>query len=83
MRELLDNMKNSLPKYNIVQPSTGKLVTFRPFTVREEKALVIANQTGSYEDFLSTLSDIIDNCFNLTVSAKKLPIFDVEFFFLK
>jgi len=66
-----------------VQPSTGKLVTFRPFTVREEKALVIANQTGSYEDFLSTLSDIIDNCFNLTVSAKKLPIFDVEFFFLK
>lgn len=83
MRELLDNMKNSLPKYNIVQPSTGKIVTFRPFTVREEKALIIANQTGSYEDFLSTLSDIIDNCFNLTVSAKKLPIFDVEFFFLK
>ena len=83
MRELLDSMKNSLPKYNIVQPSTGKIVTFRPFTVKEEKALVMANQTGSYEDFLSTLSDIIDNCFDLSTSAKKLPIFDVEYFFLK
>jgi hypothetical protein len=83
MRELLDSMKQSLPKYNIVQPSTGKVVTFRPFTVKEEKALVIANQTGSYEDFLSTLSDILDNCFDLPTPSKKLPIFDVEYFFLK
>jgi hypothetical protein len=83
MRELLDSMKNTLPKYNITQPSTGKLVTFRPFTVKEEKALIIANQTGSYEDFLSTLADVIDNCFDLQMPAKKLPIFDIEYFFLK
>lgn len=83
MRELLDSMKTSLPRYNIIQPSTGKLVTFRPFTVKEEKSLIIANQTGSYEDFLSTLAEIINNCFELEMDAKKLPIFDIEFFFLK
>ena len=83
MENLLNSMKKSLPKYNITQPSTGKLVTFRPFTVKEEKALIISNQTGSYEDFLSTLSDIIDNCFTLKTNAKNLPLVDIEYFFLK
>lgn len=76
-------MKSCLPKYKIKQPSTGKIVSYRPFTVREEKNLVIANQTGSYEDFLITLSDIIDNCFSLKQSSKNLPIFDIEYFFIK
>lgn len=83
MEELLNSMRKSLPKYNVKQPSTGKIVSFRPFTVKEEKSLVIANQTGSYEDFLSTLADIIDSCFDLTVKAKTLPLVDVEYFFLK
>ena len=50
MKEILDTMKTALPRYKLKQPSTNKIVTFRPFTVREEKNLVIANQTGSYED---------------------------------
>jgi hypothetical protein len=76
-------MKKSLPRYSVKQPSTKKNVTFRPFTVKEEKALIIANQTGSYEDFLVTLANIIDNCFDLKTDAKNLSIFDVEYFFLK
>lgn len=76
-------MRQSMPRYNIVQPSTGKLITFKPFTVKDEKTLLIANQTGSYEDFLSTLADIIDNCFDLPTPSKKLPLFDIEYFFLK
>ena len=83
MKELLNTMRQSMPRYNIVQPSTGKLITFKPFTVKEEKTLLIANQTGSYEDFLSTLADIIDNCFDLPTPSKKLPLFDIEYFFLK
>ena len=83
MKELLDQMKKCLPKYNIIQPSTGKQVCFRPFTVKEEKVLIMANQTGSYEDFLTTLTEIIDNCFDLNTPSKELPIFDVEYFFLK
>ena len=83
MKELLNTMRQAMPKYNIIQPSTGKMITFRPFTVKEEKTLLIANQTGSYEDFLSTLSDIIDSCFELNTPSKKLPLFDIEYFFLK
>ena len=36
MKNILNNMRNSLPRYVIIQPSTGKKVTFRPFTVKEE-----------------------------------------------
>lgn len=83
MNELLDLMKNTFPRYNTVQPSTGAMVSFRPFNVKEEKILLMANQTGSYEDFLTTLSEVIDNCFTLKTPAIKLPLFDIEFLFLK
>ena len=76
-------MKNSLPRYVITQPSTGKKVTFRPFTVREEKHLLMIKQTGEYADLLATIANIIDACFELNTDAKKLPIFDIEYFFLK
>jgi len=83
MKDFLNEMKNSLPKYTTIQPSTGKRVTFRPFTVKEEKSLLIANSTGNHEDFLTTLGYVINSCFDLDVSAYDLPIFDVEYFFLK
>jgi hypothetical protein len=82
MSNLINMLKTSLPKYVTEQPSTGKKVKFRPFTVREEKTLLISNQTGTYEDFLFTLSDVINNCFELNIDSKKLPIFDIEYFFL-
>jgi len=76
-------MKNSLPRYVTTQPSTGKKVTFRPFTVKEEKYLLMTKQTGEYADLLATIANIIDSCFELGQEAKKLPIFDIEYFFLK
>ena len=82
MRDFLNDLKNSLPRYNIVQPSNKKKLTYRPFTVKEEKALLIANSTGNNQDFLTTLGNVIESCFNIE-DAKNLPIFDVEYFFLK
>jgi hypothetical protein len=83
MQTVLNMMKNSLPRYVTIQPSTGKKVTFRPFTVKEEKYLLMTKQTGEYADLLATIANIIDSCFELGQEAKKLPIFDIEYFFLK
>jgi hypothetical protein len=82
MSNLINMLKTTLPKYVTEQPSTRKKIKFRPFTVREEKILLMSNQTGTYEDFLFTLSDVINNCFELNTDSKKLPIFDIEYFFL-
>lgn len=81
MKNIIDVLKNSLPKYSIKQPSSNVLLMYRPFTVKEEKSLLVAKDTGTYTDFLLTISDIISNCYN--IDAKKLPIFDVEYMFLK
>lgn len=83
MKQLIDNMIKSLPKYKIKQPSTQKTISFRPFVVREEKSLYMVNETGSHEDFLATLGSVINSCFELNVDAKDLPIFDIEYFFIK
>ena len=83
MQTVLNMMKNSLPRYVTPQPTTAKKVTFRPFTVKEEKYLLMTKQTGEYADLLATIANIIDSCFELGQEAKKLPIFDIEYFFLK
>ena len=86
MNDIIATLKSSYPKYIAKQPSTGKNLSYRPFTVKEEKALLVAKDTGNYSDFLVTITDIIDNCFSdnaIKINSKKLPIFDVEYMFLK
>lgn len=86
MSDIITILKSSYPKYNLKQPSTGKTVNYRPFTVREERALLLSKDTGRYSDFLSTISEIVDQCFSdnaIKINSRKLPIFDVEYMFLK
>jgi len=82
MKDIINVLKNSLPKYSIKQPSSqDTILIYRPFTVKEEKSLLLSKDTGSYTDFLITISELISACYN--IDAKKLPIFDVEYMFLK
>lgn len=86
MQDILSVLKNSYPKFTITQPSTDKSIYYRPFTVREEKALILAKDLGKYSDFLITITEIVDNCYStndIKINSKKLPIFDVEYMFLK
>lgn len=84
MNTIISNLKKSLPRYNTKQPSTEKLLTYRPFTVKEEKALLLSKNTGSYSDFLSTIANVVEECYSdNNINAKKMSIFDVEYLFLK
>lgn len=74
---------NANPQYELTLPSNGKKVKFRPFVVKEEKALMIALEGGEPQSILYTLTDIIDSCTEMDVSARRLPSFDVEYIFLK
>jgi len=74
---------NTSPKYELTIPSSGKKVPFRPFVVKEEKALMIALEGGDPESILYTLTDIIDSCTEMDRPAKELASFDVEYIFLK
>ncbi len=50
---------NSTPTYNLVVPSTKETIKFRPFLVKEQKALLIAQQSENVMVMMDTLKSII------------------------
>jgi hypothetical protein len=71
---------NPTPLYETKLPSTGKKVSFRPFFVKEERALLAAYESEDIPTMLTTLNMVVNAC--MTVPAK-LAIFDIEYMFLQ
>jgi hypothetical protein len=78
----------ALPKLNIVTydlnlPSTGQKVEYRPFLVKEQKALMIAQESGEDALIEKAFAQIINDCVIDDVDPYQLPMFDVEYIFLR
>jgi undecaprenyl pyrophosphate synthase len=78
----------SLPKINapifeLVLPSTEKTVKYRPFLVKEQKILLIAMESGDQRSMMTAIKQIINNCAVDPVEVDKLPVFDLEYFFVR
>lgn len=72
---------NNTPIYNLTIPSTNQNVRFRPFVVREEKALLIAQQSEDSKVMVDTLKSVIKSCVKDPIDVDKLAIFDLEYIF--
>ena len=75
--------KLATAKYELTLPSTGQKVEFRPFLVKEEKMLMLAQQEGSQQSLIRAVQDLIDTCTFGKLDSKKLPTFDIEYVFLQ
>tara|TARA_B100002019_G_scaffold10447_1_gene8366 strand:+ start:4317 stop:5033 length:717 start_codon:yes stop_codon:yes gene_type:complete len=75
--------KISTPTYELVIPSTGKKVKYRPFLVKEEKILIIAMESEDSGQIANAVKDVISSCI-LTrgVKVNELATFDIEYLFL-
>ena len=73
--------KMNAPLYNVTIPSLKKEVKFRPFLVKEEKALLLAQQSEDSKVMVNTLKSVIENCIVDQVDIEKLAIFDYEYLF--
>ncbi len=73
----------AVPKYELTLPSTGKKIKYRPFLVKEEKILLRAEETSDEYERSQAIGQIIENCTFDAVKYSKLPVFDVEYIFLK
>lgn len=71
------------PIYTLELPSTGEDIEYRPFLVKEQKALMIAEQSKNQKNLNKTIIELINNCTFGKLNAESLPIFDVEIIFLK
>tara|TARA_E500000318_G_scaffold45513_1_gene43030 strand:- start:206 stop:913 length:708 start_codon:yes stop_codon:yes gene_type:complete len=72
------------PSYEMVVPSTGVTVKYRPFLIKEQKVLMIAQETGKESDMARAMCDIVKSCTNGEIkNPEKLPTFDIEYMFLQ
>jgi len=72
---------NTTPVYTLTLPSTGKDIKYRPFLVKEEKALLIANQSEDIKVMVESLKQVIKACIKDTVDVNTFSTFDLEYVF--
>lgn len=71
---------NSLPSYELKIPSTGQVVHYRPFLVKEQKTLLIALETQSRKDLLRSIVSTINACVDEEIKSS-LTTYDVDYMF--
>jgi len=69
------------PIYSLKIPSTGKDIKYRPFLVKDEKALLLAQQSEDLDVMVSTLKQVIASCVADNIDVNSLAIFDLEYIF--
>ena len=82
----------SLPKLNtdiqfdVKIPSSGKIMKAKPFLVKQEKALLYAQenakQTGDNTKIIEGMMNIIKDCVE-GIDVNKLTVFDIEYLFVR
>ena len=71
------------PTYQTTLPSTGQTIQFRPFLVKEQKIIMMAQETQDEEHMLRAMSDLVSSCTFDKIDVNNLPIYDVEYIFLR
>ena len=71
------------PTYQLTLPSTQQKIDFRPFFVREQKIIMMAQESQDEKQMVRAMSDLVTSCTFNKFDVNKLPIFDVEYMFLK
>ena len=75
--------KINTPTYELVLPSTGKKIKYRPFLVREEKILIMAMESEDMNQITNAIIQIITDCLlTKDVKVESLATFDMEYLFL-
>lgn len=72
---------NVMPTYNTIIPSLNKKIKYKPFTVKEEKALLVAQQSEDPVVMLDTLKEVLRACIMDKIDVDSLAVFDIEYLF--
>jgi len=76
----MKNLTRNYPKYNCVQPSTGKEIFFRPFLVSDEKNLLLIKEEKNAILIINNVVSLLSNCFD-NLNEEKLTLQDLEALF--
>ena len=75
--------KLETPTYELELPSTGEKVKYRPFLVKEQRNLMLASESEDEIEIQNALANIISECTFGKIDPFEVPLFDIEFMFLR
>jgi hypothetical protein len=75
--------KIQVPIFELILPSTGKGIKYRPFLVKEQKILLMASESEDQKEMLRAIKQIVNNCAVDEVDVEQMPVFDLEYFFTR
>ena len=78
----------ALPKlntltYELELPSTGEKLKYRPFLVKEQKLLMIAQESDDDKQIENAFAQILNDCVLDDIDPYKMHMFDIEYVFLR
>lgn len=73
--------KLETPSYELILPSTGEKIKYRPFLVKEYKILLTSLDSDT-EEIQRVITDLVDVCTYNKLKIKEIPSFDIEYIFL-
>ena len=75
--------KLELPKHKTTLPSDGREIIMRPYTVKEEKLLLLALESQDAEQITMAISSLLEACIETELEMSDLAGYDVEKIFLE
>jgi hypothetical protein len=69
------------PKYETKIPS-GKIVSFRPFLVKEEKVMLMMKESDSPKEIIGCIEKVVQSCVEDDTKVQDLSYFDLEHLFI-
>lgn len=72
---------NVSPLYPITIPSSKKKAKYRPFLVKEERALLAAQESEDLTVMLTTLKQVVEACVEPESAVAEMTSFDLEYIF--
>ena len=78
----------ALPKikttsYELELPSTGGKIKYRPWLIKEQKVLLMAQESEDEKEIERAFANIVSECTFGEVDPYTNPMFDLEYIFLK
>ena len=78
----------ALPKlntmtYELELPSNGETIKYRPFLVKEQKILMIAQESEDDKQIQNAFAQIVKDCTFGELDPYVMPMFDLEYVFLQ
>ena len=71
------------PTFMLEVPSTKQTLRYRPFTVKEEKILLVALQAEDIKETEHAIKQVLNNCIVDDVDLDDLATYDIEYLFLQ